>query len=68
MIIFFIKKDTLQITAKNKQQSPTLRIPVESYIKLIWLNEYDDYSSIIQAFLECNAVFNYSHVPSRRQK
>ena len=29
MIIFINKKDTLQIMAKNKQQSPNLRMPVE---------------------------------------
>ena len=37
MIIFIRKKDTLQIMATNKQQSPNLRMPVESCKKLIWL-------------------------------
>ena len=37
MIICIRKKNSLQIMAKNKQQSPNLRIPVESYKKLIWL-------------------------------
>ena len=36
MIFLFIKK-TLQIMATNKQQSLNLRMPVESYKKLIWL-------------------------------
>ena len=31
MIIFIHKKDTLQIMATNKQQSPNSRMPVESY-------------------------------------
>ena len=31
MIIRRQKKDTLQIMPKNKQQSPNLRMPVESY-------------------------------------
>ena len=35
MIIFIHKKDTLQIMVPNKQQSPNLRVPVESYKKLI---------------------------------
>ena len=39
MIIFIHKKDTLQIMVTNKQQSPNLRMPVESYKKLIWLHE-----------------------------
>ena len=34
MIIFVHKKDALQIMAKNKQQSPNLRMPVESYIDI----------------------------------
>ena len=33
VIIFIHKKDTIQIMAKNKQQSPNLRIRVESYKK-----------------------------------
>ena len=37
MIIFIHKKDTLQITANNKQQSHNLRIPVESYENLFGL-------------------------------
>ena len=37
MIIFIHKKDALQIMVTNKQQSPNLRMPVESYKKLIWL-------------------------------
>ena len=36
MIIFIQKKDTLQIMMTDKQQSPYLRMPVESYKKLIW--------------------------------
>ena len=41
MIIFIYKKDTLQIISKNKQQSPNLRMPVESYKKyLAELHEY----------------------------
>ena len=36
MIIFIHKKDTLQIMATNRQQSPNLRMPVESYKKPIW--------------------------------
>ena len=35
MMIFSHAKDTLQIMATNKQQSPNLRMPVESYQKLI---------------------------------
>ena len=35
MIIFIHKKDTLQIMAKNEQKSPNLRMPIESYKKLI---------------------------------
>ena len=35
MIIFIHKKDTLQIIVTNKQQSPNLRMLVESYTKLI---------------------------------
>ena len=35
MIIFIHEKDTLQIMAQNKQQSPNLRMPVESYTKYI---------------------------------
>ena len=31
MIIFIHEKDTLQIMVRNKQQSPNLRTPVESY-------------------------------------
>ena len=37
MMSFIHKKDTLQIIAKNKQQSPKLRMTVESYKILIWL-------------------------------
>ena len=37
MIIFIHKKDTLRIMVTNKQQSPNLRMPVESYKKLIRL-------------------------------
>ena len=37
MIIFIHKKDTLQIIVTNKQQSPNLRMAVESYKKLIRL-------------------------------
>ena len=37
MIICIHKKDTLQIMVTNKQQCPNLRMPVESYKKLIWL-------------------------------
>ena len=37
MLIFIHEKDTLQIMAANKQQSPDLRMPVEGYKKLIWL-------------------------------
>ena len=38
MIIFIHKKFTLQIMATNKQQSPNLRMTVESdKKKLIWL-------------------------------
>ena len=37
MIIFIYKKDKLQIMVTNKQQRPNLRMPVESYKKLIWL-------------------------------
>ena len=33
MIIFTHNKDILQIMVTNKQQSPNLRIPVESYKK-----------------------------------
>ena len=36
MIIFIHKKDTLQIVATNKQQSPNLRMPVESYLALLY--------------------------------
>ena len=35
MIILIHKKDTLPIMATNKQQSPNLRMPVESNKKLI---------------------------------
>ena len=37
MIIFIHKKDTLQIIMETNKQSPNLRMPVESYKKLIWL-------------------------------
>ena len=37
IIIFIHKKYTLQIMATNKQHSPDLRMPVESYIKHICL-------------------------------
>ena len=37
MIICIHKKDTLQITATNKQQTPNLRMPVESNKKHIYL-------------------------------
>ena len=37
MIIFIHENDTLQIMVTNKQQGPNLRMPVESYKKLIWL-------------------------------
>ena len=37
MIICIHKENTLQIMADDKQQSPDLRIAVESYKKLIWL-------------------------------
>ena len=33
MVIFIHKKDTLQIMITSKQQSPNLRMPVESYKK-----------------------------------
>ena len=33
MIIFIHEEDTLQIKATNKQQSPDLRMPVESHKK-----------------------------------
>ena len=36
-MIFIHKKDTLRIMVTNKQQNPNLRMPVESYKKLIWL-------------------------------
>ena len=35
MIVFIHKKYTLQIMVPNKQQSPNLRMPGESYKKLI---------------------------------
>ena len=49
MILFIHKKDTLQIVATNKQQSPKLRMPIESYKKLIWLknNSNFDITNII---------------------
>ena len=37
MIICIHKKDTLQIMETNKDQTPNLRMPVESYKKHIWL-------------------------------
>ena len=37
MIIFIHKRDTLQIMVTNKQQSPHLRMQVESYKKIIRL-------------------------------
>ena len=33
MMTFIHKKDTLQMMEKNKQQSPNLRMPIESYKK-----------------------------------
>ena len=36
MIIFTYKKETLQIMVTNIQRSHNLRMPVESYKKLIW--------------------------------
>ena len=33
MIIFIHKKDALQIIGTNKQQSPNIKMPVESYKK-----------------------------------
>ena len=42
MIICIHKNDTLQIMAKNKQQSPHLRMPVESYNVYV----YDPYKHI----------------------
>ena len=36
MMIFINKKDALQIMVTNKQQTPNLKMPVESYKKLIW--------------------------------
>ena len=40
---FFLKKDTLQIIAKNKQQSPYLRVPVESYKNLQYIKNKQKY-------------------------
>ena len=37
MIIFIHKRDALEIMAINKQQSPNLKMPVETYKKLTWL-------------------------------
>ena len=37
MIIFIHRKDTLQIMVTNIQHSTNLRMPVESYKKIIWL-------------------------------
>ena len=39
MIICIHKKDTLQIIVTNKRQSPNLRMPVESYKKLIYMHD-----------------------------
>ena len=63
MIIFIHKKDTLQIMVINKQQSPNLRMPVESYKKLIWL--IVNLKAIIILILQI--LSNVKYYPSERQ-
>lgn len=50
ILILNPKKNRLQIIPKNKQQSHDLRMPFESYEKLIWLHIYvcSDIGSIYQ--------------------
>ena len=65
MIICIHKRDTIQIMAKNKQQSLNLRMTAETYIKLIWpmysamLHYWLIYSSMLHYWLTYSAMSHY---------
>ena len=50
MIIFIHEKDTLQIMVTNKQHSPNLRMPVESYKNKYLSDTEERISDILNIF------------------